>query len=79
VNGPNVRYWLLADKPKKRNRCRHWGVKRTCLCALQMSAYDPKRTSPYETFLPLRPNLLCLISVVPRPSNGMVACTGEIS
>jgi hypothetical protein len=55
------------------------GVKRTCPFALHMSANDPKRTSPYETFLPLRPNLLCLISVVPRPSNGMVACTGEIS
>ena len=25
------------------------------------------------------PNLLCLVSVVPRPSSGMVACTGEIS
>src|SRR5262249_43043945 len=29
---------------EKRNRCRYWGVKRTCRFALQMSAFDPKRT-----------------------------------
>ena len=44
-----------------------------------MSANDPKRTSPDQTSLTLRPNLLCLVSVVPSPSNGMVAWTGEIS
>ena len=38
----------------------------------------PKRTSSDQT-LPLLRNLLCLGSVVPRPSSGMVACTGEIS
>src|SRR5262245_50371262 len=27
-----------------RNRCRYWGVKRTWVGALHMSAYDPKRT-----------------------------------
>jgi hypothetical protein len=41
-------------------------------------AIDPERTSPDQT-LPLLRNLLCLVSVVPRSSSGMVACTGEIS
>jgi ABC-type uncharacterized transport system substrate-binding protein len=35
----------------------------------------PKRTSPDQTSLTGAPNLLCLVSVVPRPSSGMVACT----
>src|SRR5215510_13459948 len=56
------------------------GAKRTSLFATHISAFDPKRTSPdQKTSLKLHPNLLCLVSVGPRPSNGMVACTGEIS
>ena len=30
---------------------------------------------PVRHHLPLHPNLVCLPSVVPRPSSGMVACT----
>ena len=37
------RYWHKADIPLC-TACPLLGVKRTCLCALQMSAYDPKRT-----------------------------------
>src|SRR5262249_43568453 len=29
--GANVCFWPKADTPKIRNRCRCWGVKRTCL------------------------------------------------
>jgi hypothetical protein len=56
-----------------------YGPKRTCPFALYMSANDPKRTLLDQTSLTAAPNLLCLVSVVPRPSSGMVACTGEIS
>jgi hypothetical protein len=41
----HVRYWPKADMRKKRNQCRYWGVKRTWAGAMQMSAFDPKRTS----------------------------------
>jgi len=37
------------------------------------------RHPPISHPLPLRSNLLCLVSVVPRTSTGMVGCTGEIS
>ena len=40
----NVRYWHLPDM-RLRCTCPLSGVKQTCHFALQMSAYDPKRTS----------------------------------
>ena len=41
----NVRYWHKADIRLCTAQCPLSGVKRTCLFALQMSAFDPKRTS----------------------------------
>ena len=55
-----------------------FGTKRTWRLHCGMFAIGPKWTSPDQT-LPLLRNLLCLVSVVPGPSSGMVACTDEIS
>ena len=41
----NVRFWHLADIGLVHCTCPLLGVKRTCRFALQMSAFDPKRTS----------------------------------
>jgi hypothetical protein len=41
----NVRYWHLADVQFDTINVGFRGVKRTCRVALQMSAFDPKRTS----------------------------------
>jgi hypothetical protein len=51
------------------------GVKRTCLFAVHMSAFDPKADIAY------RCASICyaVIGVVPMLFSGMVACTGEIS
>ena len=56
------------------------GVKRTCPFALQMSAFDPKRTSgPAQHALLLRPNLLGFEPTGVVLSWEMVLCAGEIS
>jgi hypothetical protein len=36
--------WHKADIPSCTAHVRFWGVERTCLFALQLSANDPKRT-----------------------------------
>jgi ABC transporter substrate binding protein len=40
----NVRFWPIADIPSCSSTCPLSGVKRTLSVAVQMSAYDPKRT-----------------------------------
>jgi hypothetical protein len=42
VSKPNVRFWRKADTPSC--KCPLSGAKRTWVGALQMSAFDPKRT-----------------------------------
>ena len=48
----NVRYWHKADIRCVHCTCPLLGVKRTWRFALQMSAYDPKRTSTNSTSEP---------------------------
>src|SRR5262245_50640285 len=54
----NVRYWPIADIPKVHRTCLLSGVRRTWVGALQMSAFDPKRTSLFVWVAPL-PEYLC--------------------